>query len=199
MNIHTIKLDKDEALKKLKAYKSKLSALKHKNISAAIEKEYESAIKGYREMARGRPLVDITEVFLRCPFDVEGYPKLAIGRADKKRVTFSARGDLWCFSCDSQHSWNKPSSTNIFIEPPSGALEKSSRYAQIPLVPANVRPEHALKNYHILWEVEKWHNNRPPPDRDPYLLKHIFGSLYAVIAEWDLTDLEMAIMKGIRD
>ena len=46
-------------------------------------------------------------------------------------------------------------------------------------------------DWHILWEVEKWANQQHnvTPDIDPYLLKHVTGSLYAVIAEWDLTNL----------
>jgi hypothetical protein len=36
------------------------------------------------------------------------------------------------------------------------------------------------------------------PDRDPYLLRHVGGALYAVLAAWDLTDLERAIMSARR-
>lgn len=33
---------------------------------------------------------------------------------------------------------------------------------------------------------------------DPALLKHIGGDLYAVVATWDLTDLERAVLDGHR-
>jgi hypothetical protein len=73
-------------------------------------------------------------------------------------------------------------------------------YALIPMIPADVRPRDALENCYVLWEVEHWADRpiRATPDRDPYLLKHLAGDLYAVIAEWDLTELERAIMQGRR-
>jgi hypothetical protein len=72
-------------------------------------------------------------------------------------------------------------------------------YARVPMIPANVRPKTgAEQDWYILWEVEKWADNQRSiiPDLDPYLLKHLGGSLYAVLAEWDLTDLERSIMKA---
>lgn len=72
-------------------------------------------------------------------------------------------------------------------------------YALIPMVPLDVRPATGrLADMFVLWEVEQWADRRigAKPDIDPYLLKHVGGSLYAVLAEWDLTPLERAIMKG---
>ena len=74
-------------------------------------------------------------------------------------------------------------------------------YALVPLVPADVRPSGQLRNYFILWEVEQWSDRRigAKPDIDPYLLRHLAGDLYVVEAEWDLTELERAIMSGRRE
>lgn len=74
MNIQTIKMDKDVAQEKLEQYREKLEHLRQKNLAAEVEKEYESAIRGYRALAKGTPLIDIADVFKRCPFDAEGYP-----------------------------------------------------------------------------------------------------------------------------
>jgi hypothetical protein len=41
----------------------------------------------------------------------------------------------------------------------------------------------------ILWEAEWQH-----VPSDPLLLRHITGPLYAVLASWDLTELERAVL-----
>lgn len=69
-----------------------------------------------------------------------------------------------------------------------------------PLVPADVRPATGqLRDWHVLWEVEAWHDSPQTmtPPRDPYLLRYIGGSLWAVLAEWDLTELERAVMRDL--
>lgn len=33
---------------------------------------------------------------------------------------------------------------------------------------------------------------------DPFLLKHIMGDTYAVIAEWELTELEASLLGSMR-
>lgn len=74
-------------------------------------------------------------------------------------------------------------------------------YALVPMVPADAREEAGnpqLSKCWILWEVERWADKRigAVPDRDPFLLKHVGGELYAILAAWDLTDLERAVMAG---
>ena len=78
--------------------------------------------------------------------------------------------------------------------------EMKTGFALVPMVPADVRPKGALSNFFVLWEVQAWASRAQvmQPDRDPYLLKHLAGDLYAVVAEWELTDLERAIMTGRR-
>lgn len=66
--------------------------------------------------------------------------------------------------------------------------------AMVPIIPPELRPPHALSNYHILWEAD-W---RPEPPVDPALLKHIGGDLYAVLATWNLTEVERAVLFGRR-
>jgi hypothetical protein len=62
----------------------------------------------------------------------------------------------------------------------------------VPLVPPNLRPARGLNRYCILFEAE-W---EPVPPTDPMLLRHLHGSLYAVLAVWDLTPLERAVIAG---
>ena len=51
--------------------------------------------------------------------------------------------------------------------------------------------EAGLHVFHILWEVEKWELT---PPRDPALLRWIGGDLWEVVATWDLTQLERAVL-----
>lgn len=71
-------------------------------------------------------------------------------------------------------------------------------YTIVPNIPATLKPSHGLDGYHILFEVESWHVETPRPPRDPALLKHVGGDLYAVLAVWDLTPLERAVIAGTR-
>jgi hypothetical protein len=52
-----------------------------------------------------------------------------------------------------------------------------------------------LSKHFVLWEVESW-DFAPPIG--PMLLRPIGGNLYAVIAQWDLTDIERMIIAGTR-
>ncbi len=54
-------------------------------------------------------------------------------------------------------------------------------------------PKGSNENYYVLWEVDHW--TREPP-RDPYLLRRITDNMFVVIAAWNLTDLERAVIKG---
>jgi hypothetical protein len=63
----------------------------------------------------------------------------------------------------------------------------------VPHIPPGLRPAHHLRNYHILWEAE-WHPVAPPAPRDPALLRRIAGDVFAVVAVWELTELERAVL-----
>jgi hypothetical protein len=67
--------------------------------------------------------------------------------------------------------------------------------AMVPNVPPPLRPAHSLKNYHLLWEAD-WSFAPGPPPGDPALLKRIGGDLYAVLAVWDLSEIERAVLSG---
>jgi hypothetical protein len=49
----------------------------------------------------------------------------------------------------------------------------------------------ALRNYHILWEPD-WELQPPPPD--PFLLKRVSHDLYAIVAQWDLSPIELQVL-----
>lgn len=71
--------------------------------------------------------------------------------------------------------------------------------AMVPIVPPKHRPAGAstLGSYLVLWEVDDWVWTKiPQPPGDPALLRRLGGDIYAVLATWDLTELEKLVLSG---
>ena len=209
MEVQTIEMSQKEAREKLAAYERVLHRTSDPEIAAAIE--------GYREMAKGRKLVDMQQVFRECPVDNIGRPRLALARADRASVRllwtprsswchFLTNADLrfdrtWPELIRSIHMGRQHDHCTIKSWEGTGRAtpEELSGYALVPMVPPDVlRARSMRRNRWVLWEVEEWSDSRltPEPDRDPYLLRYLEGTLYVVVGEWELTDLERAIMRG---
>ena len=208
MNVATVQMSPEAARKKLQACRSQL----HRRADA----EYEALEKGYAALAAGTPLFDVELALRDCPVDEIGRPSLAVARADRKqvRMDWPHRSQFCSFHTSTDYRFDQrwPTLTTSFhlgrqhshterhswSDDPKLYPADIEGYALVPLIPAEHRPNGALRRYHILWEVEEWSANRhrTEPDRDPYLLEHLAGSLYRVVAEWDLTDLERAVMRG---
>lgn len=192
MNVSTITMPKELAAAKLRAYREQLRR--------RADEEYEAAAAGYAALAAGTPLLNLTEAFAQTGLGEDGRPRLAIARADRKQVTVTVRPISLEFDTLRKSRWGYEGSLLITIPFTSATHTHRYGYALVPMVPADVRPSGSLRDYFILWEVEQW-SDRPLlawPDRDPYLLKHLAGDLYVVVAEWELTELERAVMTGRR-
>jgi len=198
MNIQTITEPQESAKAKLKAYR--------KQLHRRADEEYAAIAKGYEALAKGLRLLDLGAVMRDVECDEKGRPRLAIARADRRQVMFAPIG--WAAETergifDARLS-NGPSQTLVrdvdFVE----RMARRRGYALVPLLPADVVEAAGgrvgLKSHFILWEVEEWADRAliAQPDRDPYLLRHLGGDLYSVIAEWDLSPLERAVMAGRR-
>ncbi len=199
MNIPTITMPKKEATAKLVAYRAQLKY--------RTDAEYQAAVAGYRALAKGTPLINLGDAFAAAGLDADLRPRLAIARADRRQVRVGVSHDLITFHAFNSDSWREFGSETLIRripyrhpDPATNLLNIPIGYALIPMVPADVRPRDALDKCFVLWEVERWADRplRSTPDRDPYLLKHLAGDLYAVITEWNLTELERAIMQGRR-
>jgi hypothetical protein len=59
----------------------------------------------------------------------------------------------------------------------------------VPIIPAPIRPTRRLDQYHILWEAD-WQ----AAPTDPILLQKLTGNLFVILAAWDLTELERAVL-----
>lgn len=193
MNVETITMPAEDARKKLRAYRSQI----HRDVDG----QYAAAAAGYEALAKGTPLIELSRVIQAGGIDDQYRPRLAIARADRREVEY-----IWRHRSpmvfDARLSNGPSPSLRIEVDPGQNLPSKAGWqrwYAKVPMIPADVIPATGQrKNWHILWEVDEWRETRQTaaPSRDPYLLQHIGGDLWAVLAEWDLTDLEMAVMRG---
>jgi len=210
VDVATIQMTREQAVEKLEAWKLE----KHADAKVARE----DCIKGYEALAEGKTLVHLDGAIRGGGFHASGFPKLAIARADREKVRFEWNSSAHLASYDSRaHHWYGPvrrgnpgtlvRSIDMHRTPGiqrtrsdrSTFFVSLSGWAQVPLLPAEHRPEKGLlRDWFILWEVDQWFADPDPvqPDRDPMLLEHVAGQLYAVLAEWDLTELERAVMAG---
>lgn len=193
MNVPTITMPADEARRKFEAYRRQLQK--------RTDDEYQAALTAYQALAEGKRVINLQDVFTPSILGADNRPKVAIARADRKQVMVEMRWGWVVFNATKGfHRTGYQGDLVISIPFPDRHVH-SRGYALVPMVPADVRPTGNLKDYFILWEVERW-VDRPllaGPDTDPYLLKRLWGSLYAVVAEWELTELERAIMAGRRE
>jgi hypothetical protein len=209
MNTPLIEMSKEEAHAKLQSYRKAIGRMTAKRISAETKQQYQAAIDGYKALAKGTPVLDLDIAMQSCGFDDKGRPRLAICRSDRRAVRVCwLNASLLEFQPIPVLYTKSMRTITASLERPQTALARTTSdgwrvwhdgYARVPMIPANVRPKTgAEQDWYILWEVEKWADNQRSiiPDLDPYLLKHLGGSLYAVLAEWDLTDLERSIMKA---
>ena len=195
MNVATIQMDPGQAREKLKEYRGR----KHR----AADAEYQRVELAYEQLAKGTPLIILSDAIAAAPRDEKGRPRLAIARADRRQVHYSRSWDrVHQFDASSQRG-GRPSA-ELTIRVPVATEGQSgyvSGWALIPMVPPAVIGNRALDTHFILWEVEAWADSRTgaKPDLDPYLLRRVDEDLFAVVAEWDLTDVERAVMRGRRD
>ena len=156
----------------------------------------------YNQLKSGRKVIDIYEVFQRSGVDDDFQPKMAICPADAKVGYFRYNKDGEIVFSDRQLShWDEPVKKDVKIinmpDIPEGIKvdgwgEKVMK-TLVPKIPASIRPKGNLSNYYLLWEVEEW---ALVPPIDPYLLRRINKNMFVVVAGWDLTELERAVMKG---
>lgn len=183
-------------------------------------REDEQIMRGYRELARGRQLIHLTDTVRAggvTPLKVQvrwsrqaprtvpvTVPRLAIVRADARYCWTRGVDENGALELRGKAEVAPHNRRDRVVFPrgsfaegvPDGNEWLTPRIrALVPLIPPPFRPTHALSNYHILFEAE-WQVHAPPAPRDPALLKHIGGELYAVLAVWDLTDLERAVLAG---
>lgn len=168
-------------------------------------------MRGYRALSQGKQLISLSQAIKAGGQTDVAYkswdgtktllcamPKLACVRAHAKichaRFTRDGAGRF------SETKWPSPKAVHNVRKFHAGTIDVGAHHSQqdakaiVPLVPPQFRPPHSLENYHILFEAEWQIDQPPPPPTDPALLKHIGGDLYAVLAVWDLTEVERHVL-----
>lgn len=174
-------------------------------------KQYEEIKKVYHALSKGHKVIDVFDAFKRTGVNKEGEPKLAMCRADYKTVNFEKRRfgsgvfyglDSWIKEAVPLPSGTFPNwETDTRIDPETKQtvstnwIHREKIKTGVPIIPAEFLPESKLENYYILWEVKDWVETIPPKG-DPYLLKRISSNLFSVLAEWDVTEIERAVLRG---
>ena len=203
MDLTLIREDRGIAARKFEAY-AEAARQRHDAETDAIR-------DGYAALAAGLPLLDVHDAIRAGGVDEKNLPRLAICRADARfcyyRKAWLSRGPGGRFGSNraavfatSQRALEQESMKHCRVEIPADLLPNpksiwTAARAMVPLVPADLRPRASngrlagLAHFHVLWEAD-W--ERVPVD--PVLLKHVGGALYSVHAEWDLTEIERAVM-----
>lgn len=202
MNVKTITMPKHEARTKLREYRRRIERVNN----AQHRAEYEAVARGLSSLSRGLPLIDLNTVFAEAPHDEQGRPKLAVCQANRNQVYVTGRewwtNDRHRFTHFEPAGVTRTAARNPLVGmsyPMPSPRYVSDGYALVPMIPLHLRPERFdASAHHILWEVEAWSDRRlsARPDHDPLLLRHVGGAMFAVLAQWDLTELERMVMAG---
>ena len=198
MDLQSITMPQEAAEAAFKEYRAAFMAERNR-----IDGEL---MRGYKALKEGKQLIRLTETITAGGVDDQGRPRLAISRCDAAEIRMRRYQDGSVeFVPELPSGYEASAASRVFTLPPATLPAISAKdwnrtywmmwYATLPLVPPRVRPPHDLVGYHVLWEAV-WHERRQQrAPRDPALLKHIGGDLYAVLAVWDLTDLERAVLE----
>lgn len=146
----------------------------------------------YRAISKGRTVISVHDAIRAAGVDELGRPRLAIMRADQRQVQCNA---CWDSSVVFTNEYNSRAGEWHFEIPWSNRAHRCRSVnlaARLPRIPPQHRPASGnLGSYHILWEAD-W-TDIP---RDPYLLKRIGKDAWIVLAAWDLTDVEIAVLRA---
>lgn len=143
----------------------------------------------YKRIAQGKTVIRALESIKAAGLNAEGFPNLAICRADMAECWWRPSRD----SCTFGEDWPRAKSRKTVRMDWEGLTSTKYRaQAIVPIIPVHLRPKRGIQNYHVLWEAE-WTKRYPV---DPYLLRRFGGDAWLVVAAWDLTDVERAVMSS---
>lgn len=154
--------------------------------------EDRALMNAYRALARRRRVIDLIGSMQAAGVDEHDRPRLAIVRADAAWVECRTQRDGGAeFAIPGSYRVNARPDTRRRLPPGTFPVGVGIwGRARVPLIPPRYRPAHALRNYFLLWEAE-WVS----VPKDPILLRDLGKNLYAVLAQWDLTPLEQAVLR----
>lgn len=187
MNLSTTTMDRNAARHAYLEYR--------RAINPDLYEEDRMILKSYRALSQGHQLLNVADAIKNAGANPDGSPKLAISRADDEWCYFTRwlDGDLVFSPVQRWTGRNRRFFYGKALPPVQNYRDlMNGGRSVVPIIPPGLRPRAQLQNYHILWEAE-WQQ----VPTDPALLKHLEGDWFAVIAIWDLTEVER-IALGLR-
>lgn len=182
MNVQSLNVTASAAEQALTEYKS------HRNVYDARDWEIERL---YRQIAKGKKIISVNDAIRAGGVDDRGRPRLAIMRADQQAVRCNAHGSGSVLFTNETSSRAREWHFDI-PWPNRPACREYTLRALLPRIPPRHRPPASnLHKYHVLWEAD-WTS----VPRDPYLLKRIGQDAWIVLAAWDLTDVEVSVLRA---
>jgi hypothetical protein len=198
MDVNTVTMEPEAAEKAFREYRAAFMAERNR-IDGQL-------MRGYKALAEGKTVIGLTDAMTTAGADELGRPRLAIARADESQIQMRIDGD-GSFRFDPDF-WGRARSEDRLFSFPVGVLPPPPRTegldewrepwndrwtATLPFIPPQYRPPLAMQNYHLLWEAE-WRRARGSQRKDPMLLRRIGGDMFAVVAAWDLTEVEKLVL-----
>lgn len=189
----TMQIDYLKARNMYQEYRDAVKQYAKRDPLGASKTEEAQLSRACQAILRGEVVIDAAKAIADAGLNAEGLPALAIARADWEfvhcwnydgKVVFARNGRTWSTRGDRQTATH-----NVSVRLPMGQI---AGRAQVPMVPPRFLPKGALSGYRILFEAV-W--QRQPPV-DPILLRHIGGPFYVVLAQWDLSTLEQAVLRA---
>jgi hypothetical protein len=140
----------------------------------------------YRAIAKGQTVISVNDAIRCAGLDDKCRPKLPVCRADALQVRCVFSSGTTRFE---DAGWGRRWTVEVTGLP---ATTYQNLSAHVPRIPPQHRPARKyLSKYHILWEA-----NWIEIPRDPYLLKRIGKDAWIVLAAWDLTDVEVSVLRA---
>lgn len=203
MNLDAIVVDPAEAEAKLAEYQAAADWSSETDDGTSTAHDA-ALVLAYRAARRGHPLIRLSQVIAAGGWFGDGpnygLPRLAVCRADARQCAVRTWGDDLLFADGDSWMTNRGALVNRdtvrvpgITRPPWRQGMRNHGTTLVPLTPPAHRPRRPrrMSSCHVLWEVEDW---SATPPRDPALLRHIRGDLWVVLAVWDLTELERAVL-----
>ena len=181
MNVEKLVMDQDQARTLYRDYQSHREGMTTNDRAIA-------AI--YKRIAAGKLVVRALASITAAGLGTDGLPKLAIMRADLPRVQCHPHRDEVRLIGLNRNNRSSYAKDRYFSLPMPGCTYSTpNRVAAVPLIPVHLRPRKAIHKYHVLWEAD-WYQYPV----DPYLLRRFGQDAWLVVASWELTAVERAVM-----
>ncbi len=203
MNVSTLDMPKGVAAERVQVYREALRRMPLPQHEDDPDREiFKALMKAHKEVSDGHQIIDLPKTIQSAGWDEKGRPHLAVVRATSSVVYFNRQGDDWIFGMkladvggwDWQDHATGSEYRRVRVTAPKespSATEVQIAQAVAPSIPPEHRPRTGgLSRYHLLFEPV-WENL---PDPDPMLIRHVAGSLWVVLAVWDLTPIELAVL-----